>query len=159
MRGPARKPTEHLILSGSDRGKARAKTQPKLGFCIPDPPPYLSEFALSYWPYVVSVVEPLRCTTEADAMQLGIMADALASMADCDVSIADKGRLIPSRNGAHYTNPAVDQRNKAIATIQSCLDRLGLNPACRSKVVELAPKLGEVTALPTQKKSRYSDDD
>ena len=81
MRGPARKPTEHLLLSGSDRGKARAKTQPKLGFCIPDPPPYLSEFALSYWPYVVSVVEPLRCTTEADAMQLGIMADALASMA------------------------------------------------------------------------------
>lgn len=159
MRGPQRKPTEHLLAANSDRGKERAKTQPKIGFAIPDPPHYLSQMALSYWPYVVSVIEPLRCTTETDAIQMGIMADALGTIAECDALIAEHGRVMPTKTGFLAQNPAISQRQVAVKQLQSALDRCGLNPAARSKVVELAPKLGEIMPINTEKRSRFADDD
>lgn len=159
MRGPQRKPTEHLLAANSDRGKERAKTQPKIGFAIPDPPYYLSQTALSYWPYVVSIIEPLRCTTICDAIQMGIIADAFATMAECNALIEKHGRVMPTKTGFLAQNPAVSQRQVAEKQLQSALDRCGLNPAARSKVVELAPKLGEIMPINTEKRSRFADDD
>jgi P27 family predicted phage terminase small subunit len=157
MPGPQRKPTKQLELAGSWRAAERKKSEPQIGFAIPDPPPFLSRVGLKYWAYVCEVVGPLRCTTAADAVQLGIMADALAEIAACDVLIKKEGASICSEKGGLYTNPACNRRAGALTRLQAGLDRCGMNPANRSKVVELSPKLAEVVEI-EQKKSRYSDD-
>lgn len=157
MPGPQRKPTKQLELAGSWRAKERAKTEPSLGFLIPDAPPHLSELAIQYWPYVCEQVAHLRCTTAADALQLGLMAECLAEIAECDAEVQQMGATIVSEKGGYYSNPACGRRNTARKNLQACLDRLGMNPTNRSKVTELAPKLAEVVDIETKKKSRYED--
>jgi P27 family predicted phage terminase small subunit len=157
MPGPQRKPSSHLELAGSWRAAERKKSEPQLGFAIPDAPPFLSDMALQYWPYICEVVGYLRCTTAADAVQLGIMADALAEIRACDELIEIEGASICSEKGGLYTNPACNRRAGALNRLQAGLDRCGMNPSNRSKVVELSPKLAEVVQV-EQKKSRYTDD-
>ena len=157
MRGPQRKPTAHLQLAGSWRGVERAKTEPNMGYALPDPPPNTSESALQYWPYLCDVIANLRCSTVVDGLQVAIMAEALAEIDQCDKLIDTYGELLEKKNGDYYNNPAIQRRASAFARLQSCLDRFGMNPSNRSKVAELAPKLAEVVDVAPKKTSRYED--
>lgn len=156
MSGPQRKPTDLGLLSGSTRAKARAKTEPGIGYAIPDPPARLSTRAAECWNEAVGLVEKLRCVTEADAMQLGILAQAIADWQDVCQLIAERGPYAMSEKGIEYPAPWTNRQATVYKTLQGCLDRFGLNPSNRSKVSELSAKLGEIVKAP-EKKSRYED--
>ena len=157
MSGPQRKPTETALLSGSTRAKARAKTEPQPGFKIPDPPTHLSEAAREYWPVAVEAVQNLRCVTEADGIQLGILAQCLADWYDVVDKIATNGATAISEKGIEYASPHANRQQSVYTRLQNCLDRFGLNPSNRSKVTALPTKLGEIVTAQKEKKSRYAD--
>lgn len=156
-RGPQRKPTELLNLAGSWRGKEREKTEPGVGYAIPDPPPGLTEAGLAAWPYAISLVEHLRCVTESDAMQLGILAESWAEYVACNLAIVSEGGTLFDDKGKKYTNPAVKQRDACYVRLKDSIDRFGLNPSNRSRVQELTAKIGEIVVIDVPKKSRYAD--
>lgn len=157
LRGPQRKPTEIGLLSGSTRAKARARTAPDIGYSVPDPPDWLRASSLPYWHFAISQVGHLRCITESDCTQLAILADALCDYAECQQTIEREGAYLTSEKGGQYPHPATNRINSVYGRIKDCLDRFGLNPSNRSKVIALNPKLGEIEKLPTEKKSRYAD--
>jgi P27 family predicted phage terminase small subunit len=157
--GPQRKPIEVGVLSGSTRSKARAAVAPKIGYHVPDPPHFLSQDGLTYWPYVVELVGHLRCITDSDAVQMAVLAEALHDWVACIAEISRTGNTIVTDKGVLVVNPACKVRDSAYVKIKDSLDRLGLNPSNRSKVTELPTKLGLVESIKPEKKSRYTDGD
>ena len=158
MSGPQRKPTELAVLSGSTRAKARAKTQPSIGYAIPDPPFYMAPELQLFWDYACELLSNLRCICKADAAQLYVLAEALYDYDRALHEIEDDGgpTCTNPEKGTQYPHPAVNRKCSAYSRIKDSLDRFGLNPSSRSKVTELAPKLGEIVKAP-EKKSRYAD--
>lgn len=154
-KGPQRKPTALALLSGSTRAKARAKTEPGVGFSIPPAPEWMRPEVAVWWPWVVSQVEHLRCVTDSDATQMVYLADAMCDWHAAQEDIVARGVSIMNDKGGYSNNPSVAIKQAALQRVKDALDRLGLNPSNRSRVIELATKLGEVVAMPEKKKSRY----
>lgn len=153
-RGPQRTPTALALLTGNERAKSRAATEPTVGYAIPEPPFYMLPAVRPYWDHLIGQVGNLRCISESDATQLEIAAQALMNWAECNAEIAQTSATCISEKGGQYNHPAVNRQAMAYKQLQSCLDRLGLNPSNRSKVTALAPKLGIIEKA-EPKKSRY----
>lgn len=155
MSGPQRKPTAIGMLSGSTRAAARAKTEPGVSFAIPDPPVWLTGGARKCWPYVVELLEPLRCTGTPDAGQMAVFAQCLHDWIETADLIEKNGPTAISEKGAEYPSPHVNRQASIYSRLQNCFDRFGLNPSSRSKVTPLSVKLGTIEKMPAAKKSRY----
>jgi P27 family predicted phage terminase small subunit len=110
-----------------------------------------------YWDYAVSLVDHLRCVSDSDAVQLLVLAEALRDFVDAEEELRVNGGEVMDDKGKRSANPALARKQSAYARIKDSLDRFGLNPANRSRVTALAPKLGEIQKMPEVKKSRYAD--
>lgn len=157
MAGPPRKPTQHHIDTGSWRGKDRAKTEPALVHRIPEPPHWYAG-EREFWDSAVESLKELRCVTLADREQLALLADALRDYSGACAEVQEHGAIGVSDKGGTYISAAASWKQMAYGRLKDCLDRFGMNPANRSKVVALSDPKGETVKL-NAKKGRFADSD
>jgi P27 family predicted phage terminase small subunit len=144
MPGPRRIPTHLKLLCGNPGHQKLNKDepQPQVPAEAPEPPPFLTGYAMDEWWRVAPELHRLRLLTIADVMPFAAYCQAymhwrtaeevLAAMAERDQ--ATSGLLVKRADGNAGQNPLLSIARKAAADMVRYASEFGLSPAARARI-------------------------
>jgi P27 family predicted phage terminase small subunit len=131
-----------LLRGNPGHQKLRSPPEPARSPKCPDPPPFLSAYALDEWWIVAPELHRLGLLTVVDVASLGayryaygqwrMAAEALARMADRDETM--HGLLIKTTDGNARRNPLVKVAADAAEDMLRFAGEFGLTPVARTRL-------------------------
>ena len=144
LRGPQPKPTALQILEGNPSHRPLPKGEPRPREIIPIAPDHLDEIGATFYERMITVMAQVRgWLTEAEFAVAGETANWYSIYRAADKFVRDNGTVYVSTfvDGAGQEHqqfkpyPHVKVRKDAWVETLKLLDRLGLSPAARSRMV------------------------
>lgn len=141
-RGPPPKPTILKILQGNPGGKRLNANEPRPAPLtdVPDPPTYLNEAGKAEWKRVLTILVRIGVVTDADLDLVAIYADTFSKWCEANQFVRERGMFFPvlSEDGKKIRClqqfPHVNIASRCAVLMVQIGDRLGLNPAVRSRL-------------------------
>lgn len=141
-RGPKPTPTKILEARGSWRAKTR-KGEPRLDVAVCACPDWVTGLAREYWPQVSGALASAGVTTRLDAIELGLLVDALAEYIDARTDVARRGYMVRSLKGNTVPNPMLHVMHHAREFCLKMLRENGMTPSSRTGI-QVPDKDGDV---------------
>ena len=135
-----RTPTTLKVLRGTDRKDRANPAEPTPSTLAPDaePPDWLnlSELARTAWTDIAPILRRMRVLTEADAVALSLLCDALANYVTAKATVAQEGAVYwtEGKSPMRRAHPAVAIAGDNGKFAKAMLSEFGLTPAARSRV-------------------------
>jgi P27 family predicted phage terminase small subunit len=143
MPGPKPTPT-HLKLLRGNPGKRpiHPEPEPEISPAVPEPPPFLTGYAVDEWRRVAPVLYRLSLLTLADLMPFAAYCQAYSRWRTAEEALADmatgdeetKGLLVERADGKEEQNPLVRITSNAARDMVRYAAEFGMTPSARSRV-------------------------
>lgn len=133
--GRAKKPTNLRILQGNPGRVKINPNEPKPELCIPEPPDFLSGYALEEWHRITPILEGLGLLSDLDTMALAAYCQCYERWRKAEDGIKqDGGMTTVTDKGNVVQSPHVSIANKAMLNMHKFLVQFGMSPASRAGV-------------------------
>lgn len=135
-----RTPTNLKVLRGTDRKDRANPAEPKPAELALDaePPDWLelSDLARTAWADIAPILRRMKVLTEADAVGLALLCDALAGYVTASRVVREEGAVYwtEGRSPMRRAHPAVAIAAENSKFAKALLSEFGLTPAARSRV-------------------------
>lgn len=147
--GPAPKPTALRVLHG-DRKSRINLNEPRPVDIPPEPPSWLSRWAVEEWRRLVPDLIAMGTVKRVDATALAAYCEAVSRLRTASVLVAESGPLLIGDDGLVRKNPAVAQARDASYEVRMWAREFGLTPSARSPLrIEVAPAVAIAERLLT----------
>jgi P27 family predicted phage terminase small subunit len=140
MRGRLPKPTTLKLLTGNPGRRPLNKREPKPRTIIPNCPAWLDQPARTEWHRIVPELRALGLITLVDRAALAAYCQSYADFRDAVKRVRAEGATIKTANGNIIANPAVTQKNRALAALKMFIVEFGLSPASRVRIEAPMPQ-------------------
>ncbi len=137
--GPPKKPTAFRLVTGNPSGRPINKREPKPQIAIPEPPEWLSPYALEEWREITPRLARYRIISDLDRSVLILYCESFGDFRRAREALnQNEGLVITAtrKDGSTYqtVNPFLSIANRASDCLRRCLGELGLTPASRSGI-------------------------
>lgn len=95
----------------------------------------MDERAKQEWRRLVPILKRMRVLTEADALMLANLCQAVSTMVQAQKILNEKGFLYKAPSGYVMQSPLLSVVNQSIQTITTIAREFGLTPAARTRLV------------------------
>ena len=145
-RGPTPKPSIVEIAEGRPGRRPVNRSEPQPRTTAPKCPDYLSDRAKEEWKRLLPILKRMRLLTEADGHMLGNLCQAIATLAQAQKLLNEKGLFYKSPSGYVMQSPALSVANQCIDQITKLSREFGLSPAARSRMMATGEPQGPTAA-------------
>jgi P27 family predicted phage terminase small subunit len=143
MPGPPPTPSYLKLLRGNPgkRPLNKGEPQPTIADVPPEPPPFLSNYAVEEWRRVAPELHRLRLLTSIDATLFAVYCESFADWRSASEVVAamaaedpaTHGLLVPSKSG-DVANPIVAVVSNAARAMLRFAGEFGLTPVARTRI-------------------------
>jgi P27 family predicted phage terminase small subunit len=136
MRGPPPKPTHLKILHGNPghQRRNRDEPQPMRPSAVPEPPPFLADYALEEWRRVSPELYRLNLLSELDIQPLAIYCQTYAHWREAEEQLAKRELVVRSAANGPVANPLVKIAQAYARDMLRYAGEFGLSPVARSRI-------------------------
>ena len=137
MAGRKKLPSNVKILKGTNRKSRENPNEPVPDTCIPDPPDFLSDYAMDEWNRITRQLENLNLISEMDMAALALYCQAWGRIEKYERMVAAKGEageIYKTTNGNYQLSPLMWVINKAYEQVYKFISEFGFSPASRARL-------------------------
>ena len=141
-RGPMPKPLALALLTGSKRGRRRAKHAPKPDLTTPEQPQWATEEARLCWEHNSAMLGAMGLLSRTDQALLVRYCQTWGRWVEAEKFLAQRGATYPLRDESGKVRclqqwPQVSIANKLSQQLLRMEQDMGLTPAARARLGEL----------------------
>ncbi len=144
-RGPAREPTELMLLRGNPGHRRLKKDEPKPRAGVPDCPDWLTAEAKKEWAKIAVELKEMGVLTVVDGTALAAYCQAYARWREAEEWINENGStfIIRDKNGkVKYVQqfPQVAISKSSVQIMHKFLAEFGMTPSSRTRIAIKEPQ-------------------
>ena len=133
-KGPAPKPTNMKLLSGTFRKDRATPGEPTPKIEVPSPPSHLDAEARREWKRISVELARLGLVSKIDRAVLALYCQTWSDWTQAREELKGHGRTVKSPNGYEIPSPHLTIANAAGKELRALAAEFGMSPASRTRV-------------------------